>query len=273
MSEGAVESGQGAEQQFDSPPVAPDSQGGGESINPAWNDLLSIVPSQLHSQVTPHLKKWDSNFQTKLNEVHSQYEGYKPYLENQIDPERINYALQMLEAIDARPMDVIEALNQYVDQAGLRPQEQEQGLSTGEEEPPGDFLQHPEFQKMQQMLNTMAQYMVQQNQATQDSQYDQELADEIEQLQQTHGEFDVDWVLTKALQAANNGGSIDSLEPFVKEYRAFEQNVIANSRRPGPRVLPSGGRAPDNQVDPKQLDDQGRRSLVAQMLQAAHQDS
>jgi hypothetical protein len=270
MSEGAVE-GQGTET-----PVAGSEQveQSGTGINPAWNDLLSIVPSQLHSQVTPHLKKWDQNFQTKLNEVHSQYAGYKPYLENQVEPDRINYALQMLEAIDQRPMDVINALNQYVDQAGLRPEEvAEQGQVDENEEPSGDFTQHPEFQKMQQMVNTMVEFLVQQQQTQQDSQYDQELSSELEQLKETHGEFDEDWVLTKALQAANAGQEVGSLEPYVQQYRQFEQGLIANSRRPGPRILSPGGVAPDNQVDPKTLDDKGRRTLVAQMLESAARES
>lgn len=253
-------------------------QGGG--LNPAWNELLEVVPSQLHSLVTPHLTKWDQNFQTKINEVHSKYAPYKDFADNGVEAEQIQYAMQMLEAIDQRPVDVIKALTDYAKQAGLwqeeTPQNQGQQQQQGqvdETEIPSDFMQHPEFQKMQQMVTTMAQQLVQQNEIKTQQEEDRKLRSELDTLKEQHGEFDEDWVLTKAIQMANAGKNVTSLEPFVKQYREFEQGILAKSRQPGPKVMSPAGMAPDNQVNLKELDDKGRRGLVTQMLQAAAQQS
>src|SRR6266496_4647872 len=92
--------------------VAPET-GGSDSINPAWNDLLEVVPSQLHSLVTPYLQKWDKNYQEGINKVHSQYEPYKSYIDNEIQPGQIDYALQLMQAIESRPAEVIKALQEW----------------------------------------------------------------------------------------------------------------------------------------------------------------
>lgn len=242
----------------------------GSGLNPAWNDLLEVVPSQLHSQVTPHLEKWDRNYQESLNKVHSQYDPYQPYVDNNIAPDQINYALQLMQAIEARPAEVIKALQEY---AGLTKQEatqvqaEQQGQVDAETEVP-DFINHPEFQKMNKMVETMAQLLVQRNLTEQQSQEDQQLSAELEALHQSKGEFDEEWVLTRALNHPN-----ESLEKHVDAYKEFVNGIISNTRKPGPRILSAGGIAPNNQLDPKTLDDKERRGLVAQMLQAAAQNN
>lgn len=255
-------------------PVAESTEDQGGGLNPAWNDLLAVVPSQLHSQVTPYLSKWDQNFQTKINEVHSKYAPYKDYVDNEVSADQINYALQMIQAIDQRPVDVIKALTDYAKNAGLWQEEkQEQQGQVDETEIPNEFTQHPEFQKMQQMVQTMAQQLVQQTEMKQAQEEDQKLQTEIASLKTQYGEFDEDWVLTKAIQMANAGKPVNSLEPFVKQYQEFEKSILAKSRQPGPKVMSPAGMAPDSQIKVSELDDKGRRDLVGQMLQAAAQQS
>lgn len=259
------EAGQDTTQETEETSVASE-QTGGSSLNPAWNDLLSVVPEMLHSQVTPHLEKWDKNYQDGINKVHSQYEPYKPYLEGNIAPDQINYALQLMNAIEERPADVISALQEY---AGIQSGEgtEEQGQVEESEIP--EFMDHPEFQKISKMVETMAQLMVQQNYSQQESQEDAALSAELDELHTKFGDYDEEWVLTRA---ANNPNV--PLAKHVEAYKEFETRIRTESRRPpGPKVLGAGGIAPDNQVEVNKLDDKGRRNLVAQMLQSAAQNN
>lgn len=264
--------GQGSETGTEEVSVAPEiNQEGGDSTNPAWSELLDIIPSQLHSQVTPHLSKWDRNYQDGINKVHSQYEAYKPYAEKQIAPDQINYALQVAQAIETNPQKVLSALQEFlgIEQA---PQKEEQG-QTDEDEIPAEFVNHPEFQSMRQMVETMAQLMVQQNQSQQASKEDEMLATELASLKETYGEYDEEWVLTKAL-ALQQAGQEATLEDVVKKYKEFESNLLSKARQPGPKILPAGGVAPDNQAGkPSQLGDSERKKYVAQILAAANQQN
>lgn len=243
------------------------------SLNPAWNDLLAVVPEQLHSQVTPHLQKWDQNYQKSLSEVHSQYAPYKDYLDNEIAPEQINYALQVIKAIETQPQTVMSALKEYAKANGISLEEAKEELSSEQGQVdetgiPEELLKHPAIMQMQNQLQVMAQYLVQQNEATQSQQEDAKLAKELEDLTQTHGDFDEEWVLTKAM---NNPKM--SLEDCVKAYKDFETSIIAKQRQPGPKVLGAGGMAPDNSADVKAMSPSERRSYMVKMLQAAAQQN
>lgn len=274
--EDEVTTGQDNGQGTDNAPVAgaeETQQGGGSNINPAWNDLLGVVPQMLHSQVTPHLEKWDRNYQESLNKVHSQYAPYKPFLEGGINPDQINYALQLVNAIDERPADVIQALQEYAGLTEEQAQQVQQGASGQqgqvEETEVPEWLNHPEFKGMKQMVETMARLMVQQNYSQQEQMEDQMLSDELDSLHEQFGDYDEEWVLTRA---ANNPNV--PLEEHVKAYQEFVTQIRTESRRPpGPRVMGAGGVAPDNQVDMSKLDGKGRRAMISQMLQGAAQQN
>lgn len=241
-----------------------ESQGTGGNINPAWNDLLGLIPQQLHSQITPHLQSWDKNYQESIGKVHSQYEPYKPYLEGGIQPDQINYGLQLLDAVENRPEEVLQALQQYY---GQEEQPQEQGLEPNEQNN-GDFLQNPEFQRVNEMVNTMARLLVQQNMDQQSAQEDEQLEQEFEAAREEHGDFDENWVMAQIL--ANPELSINDA---AAQYKEFVQGILQSNNRPGPRVLGPGGGTPNQGVSPSDLDDKGRRDLVAQMLANAQNQS
>lgn len=243
-----------------------EDQGTG-GINPAWNPLLESLPAGLHSQITPHLTKWDQNFQNKIQEVHSQYEPYKPFLENQVQPDQINYALSILQAIEESPQDVMNALKAYIgEEDDTEQQGQLEDSGNGPEQP--EWLNHPEYKRMEDMVNTMAQLLVQQRESEANSQIDSELDAEFTAAQEKHGDFDEEWVLTKMY---NNPDL--SVEQAVEAYKEFEQGILAKNRKPGPPVLGAGGSVPNPDYSPGKLDSKDRKGLVAQMLaQAAQQN-
>ena len=266
MPEDEIE-GQGLEgQEIETPPVAEGSEGG-SGINPAWNEMLEVLPSSLHSLVTPHLQKWDQNYQQGINKVHSEYEPYKPFLEQKIPVDQLNYGLQLMQAIEERPQDVIAALQKAMGVEEPPKANEPNTDEQGQFDENADFLNHPEVKRMQEMVQTMAQLFVQQSQTQQEVEEDQKLSAELDQLHASKGDFDEEWVLTKAAIYPDQ-----PLEKFVDAYLEFEKGIIQKQRQPGPRVIGAGGGAPNNQVDMKKLDDSGRRQIVAQMLaQAAQQ--
>lgn len=249
-------------------PAGGDQQQNDTGINPAWNDLLSSVPAGLHSQITPHLTKWDQNFQSKIGEVHSQYEPYKPFIENQVAPDQINYALGILNAIEERPQEVLQALQAYMGLDIPDEQGQNQNLPPQDNGPSDqpDWVNHPEFQRMNEMVNTMAQLLVQQRESEANAQYDSQLESDLSAAKDKFGDYDEEWVLTKLL---NNPDM--SVEKAVESFKEFENGILSRHRQPGPPVLPAGGSVPNPSFDPTKLGDKDRRATVAQMLQQAAQ--
>lgn len=241
-----------------------------DSIHPAWNDMLEALPSSLHSIVTPHLRQRDKSYQDGINKVHSQYEAYKPYVDNQIGRDKIDYALQIMEAVETRPAEMIKALQAYT---GMSKEEATKVVADNAEEPgqvetelPEELLNHPKFQEMQTMIQTVAQHLVSQKQTEEQSKQDQELAEELETLKQTHGEYDEEYVLTWAMAHPDK-----TLDDAVKAYKEkIQEAVIASRRPPAPKVLGQGGGTVDNQITQSDLvDPKARKALVQQMLAAS----
>lgn len=248
----------------------PDNSGEGTNINPAWNDLLGVVPSQLHSQVIPHLQQWDKNYQDGMGKVHSEYEpfkAYQPFVDNQIDPEQLAYGLQILDAVQNRPQEVLEALQSVYGQQQELEDPQGSDLEQGQE-PSVDIFSDPRMQQIQDMVTTMAQHLVQQNNSQSEAQADQELEQEFAQAKEQHGDFDENWVMAQIL-----AGQYESVGEAAQAYQNFVKDVIANHNRPGPKVLSAGGQVPNQPVKPGDMSDKDRRATVMQMLQNAANQS
>lgn len=245
------------------------SQEENTGINPAWNDLLQAIPSQLHSQVTPHLTQWDKNYQEGIGKVHSEYEAWKPFQEQGISPDQVNYGLQLLEAIESRPQEIYDALKNYLqieDESGQ--EEIDPSQEQGQQSTPIDITSIPEFQQMRQMTEAMAELLVQQNSQQTEAQADQELEQEFASAKQELGDFDEKWVMVQMLADDNL-----TLKDAVGQYQQFVKEILTNANRPGPRVLPGGGSALQSTADPSKLEPKDRRNLVADMLQAAAQQN
>jgi ribosomal protein S13 len=265
--------GQGSAPESQGNPVAPPSNDGGQQqdstggINPAWNDLLGVVPSQLHSQVTPHLQKWDQNYQQSIDKVHSQYEPWKGIIDQGVNPEDVEFSLGLLNAISSNPQEVLNALQEWVAaENGEEFQPEQQGqFNQNPQSPEYDITQHPAYQELYGVVESMAQILMGQKEQEQQTLQDQELEQELTTLRETYGDFDEDYVLGVAL---NTGGD---LEAAVKKDIERQQSILSGKRPPGPPVLGSGGASPNTNVDVTKLGSKDTRNLVANMLQQAAQ--
>src|SRR5215510_10893077 len=103
--------GQGFDSGTGYTPQGPEATG----INPAWNELLSQIPEDKYSEVTPILDKWDKGVQQRFKSVHDQYAPYKPFMDSGIGTEDINFALGLLNAVQTEPDKVMKALQEWQD--------------------------------------------------------------------------------------------------------------------------------------------------------------
>src|SRR5687768_4365671 len=92
----------------------PDAGDNTPGPNPAWNDVLSVLPEQFHQVVTPHFQKWDQEAQSRIESINSQlkqFENYKPFAEHGITSDEIEQGLRLMYEINNNPQNVYNALN------------------------------------------------------------------------------------------------------------------------------------------------------------------
>lgn len=243
--------------------------------NPAWNSLLDKLPSEFHSIIEPDLREWDKNFITKTQEVQSRYEPYQDLIDNEIDPEQISNALQVLAMIETDPRAFHTQMGEfYKDQWGQGQQEVSQddpnaqfsldGDDGGQE--PLDITKHPKFQELSQNQEALATYLAQQIQQQKEAEADAEVAADEERLRKEYGDFNEEFVFSYAMQQECD------LEEAVKAYKELENKIRTQPRASDsapPVFAPSGG-VPSSQPSPGQLSDRETRKLVAEMAARAH---
>lgn len=244
------------------------NEGGEISINPAWNDLLGVIPEDLHEQVTPHLQNWDRGVQDRFQQVQSEWQDYGFLKENNITPDDTRIALGILRAVQEDPESVYNSLAETYGFGGETVTEENPGTDQGGAE---GFSLPPEISKrlesLQSGYDAMAQILLQKQQEEEQQKQDADLQNEIDGLKKQHGNFDESYVLAYM----NNGMSG---EDAVKAYQNMVERIQTENARPKPPVLlgSSGGGVPgEKPIDPTKLNSQQTKSLVADFLRAHQQ--
>jgi hypothetical protein len=241
--------------------------------NPAWNDVLSVIPPEYHQQVTPHFQQWDQAAQTRIESVNNQFKDYQPFVENGISPQDLEQGLQLMYQINSNPQGVYNALAEAYGFAAQQANSNSQAAD-GEEEVDG--YQDPRYdeiaalqQRQQEGLDLIAQTLLQQEQAKLDAQAEAEIDSELNALKKQHPGISEEFALSLMVNGfdANQVG---------ERWAAMTQGILQQNPRPfAPNVLGSNGGGtglPSQAIDPKKLSGQQTRSLVEQMVRAQMAD-
>lgn len=240
----------------------------GNSGNPAWAPFLEVLPTSLHPTVTPVLQEWDRGVQQRFQEIHSEYEPYKPYqqfIDNEVDPEAIEVAMGIFAQLDENPRAIYDALVQtFGEEWGLNQQQAADPSLDPSYESYGETPKDPRIDALEQGFQQLAQTLLnerqQQEQTQLDAQQDSALDQELSALKATHGDFNETIVLGLMLSGRTG-------EQAVAEYLSDRNNALASAQRPpAPSILSAGGVQSVSQ-DVRKLDGKDTRALVAQMLQ------
>lgn len=237
-------------------------QGDAPGPNPAWNDVLSVIPAEYHEKITPHFQQWDQSAQQRIEQVNSRvkdFEPYQPFVEHGIDPSELENGLRLLYEINNNPQGVWDALGKAYNLAG------ESGGAGASGEDPEPQYQDPRFGDLQQGLELVSQIVLNEQQAKVAAQADVELDRELSDLKSKHGDYDERYVLAM-MQSGMSG------EQAIQSYQGLRNNLLQNNPRPfAPNVMGSSGGGtgyPSQAIDPTKLSPKDTRSLVAQMLAA-----
>lgn len=273
MSESIPESGQGNL----GGGTQPEPTSGG---NPAWGELLSVIPEELHSQVTPHLQKWDQGVQQRFQQVQSKYKPYEDFASNGVTPEAIQTALSLAQMLETNPQYLYEQIGQHF---GFVNPESSQGTPTDQGQDNlyeglspelAQYLQarDAEMEQMRQAAANMAQILLHQHQSTQEEAEDAEVEQMYQQIEQT------DPIFAQLNQDGAAEPYINSLlmaglspEEALQRFHQFVDTTLKVAGRPGsPRILgPGNGMIPGQGIDIKKATPQQARQAVAAMIAQA----
>lgn len=247
------------------------SQGTGtnEGGNPAWNEILGVLPDSLHSTVRPALEKWDTNYREGISKVQSQYEPYKEILDSGIEPQNLQYALALLDKIENDPRAIYDALAEHNGWAENGGQGQPNSEIDPNEYDPENLPEDPRLLRAEQLAEAVAEYTMQQHQQQTEAEEDAALEQHISSLKEQHGIDENDETVDEFVMGLMLAGV--PAEKAFEKYTALTQTVSTRPRAndSAPVVLGGGG-VPSTAIPRDQIrDPKARRALVAQMLEQA----
>jgi hypothetical protein len=256
----------------------PDEGNNAPGPNPAWNDVLSILPEQFHPVVTPKFQEWDNAANTRIESLNStlkEYEAYKPFVEHGISADELEQGVRLLFEINNNPQGVYEALaNAYNLGQSANPPVAAGTANNEEPETPFDAANLPPevMEKLNQhdgLLQAVSQIVLNDAQAKQAANDDLALEKELKDTAEKLGieNYDEDYILTKMLNNA-------SAEEAFKSYQAMVQRLTPQPFAPSVIGGNNGGTGlPSNAIDPTKLSGKETRNLVAEMLAKAAQQN
>lgn len=260
-----------------------DAQIGGEAPqqsegNPAWEEVLGIIPKEFHSQITPRLQAWDQGVQQKfvsLNNTIKAYDGYKQFVDNRIAPAELDAAYKVFQRMNQQPLDFYNRLGDLLKQQGLLQQVQQQQAAQEDEEQ--QQFKDPRIDELLQQQRQFAENFQRQQAELQQQQQLQQFAQQVNsqvdsefgQLGQAIGGQVPDWLRMELIKRATF--MTDQQARPVSILEAFQdwQQVQAQARRVSnaPKVVPSGGGFPQQAPDPNALKSiDGRAAAVKDII-------
>lgn len=229
--------------------------------NPAWNDVLSVLPEQFHGVVTPHFEKWDQAANSRVESANSQlkqFENYKAFAEHGISSDEIEQGLRLIYEVNNNPQNVYDALAKAYNFG-------QAATPNGAETPDTETAQaDPRYDQLQNGLQLVSQIVLADAQAKQAAQADWALDKELTDLKEKHGEYNERYVLAMMQNGMSGEEAIQSFNELKNNFtqnRPFAPNILSTAS--------GGAGVPSNAIDPTKLSSKETKGLVAQMLEAA----
>jgi len=233
-------------------------EGGGQGAtgyNPAWAEALDGIPPEYHEKLTSVYKKWDDNVDNRFKEVHSKYGAWDPVINTVGDPQQVQWAMNMLNALEQNPREVYDRIGEYFRFNGQPdPRADEQGRQNQQVD---DDPYKDRFASLERQNQLLTDYLVQQREAQQKAEADQWLDSELTAAKKKHGDFDTDYVLA----LMQKGMSADEA---AQQFKSLQTKWGAPA--PAPLIMGPGGGIPNMNQDVRKMKDRDVSNLVAQML-------
>lgn len=242
---------------------------GAPGPNPAWNDVLGVIPEQYHSQVTPYFQQWDQSAQQRVEQANAQvkqFEPYKEFADHGIDPSELQQGLRLMYEINQNPRSVYDALAQAYNLGGVGNGEVE---DDDDDDRSQQQFQDPRFDQLQEGIELVSRIVLEDQNSKLAQQAEQELDNELNELRKKHGDFNEQFVL--AMMDVDMSG-----DEAVAAYKEFVNNLLQNNPRPfAPNILGNSGGGsglPSQAIDPTKMQPKDVRNLVAEMARLGTQD-
>jgi hypothetical protein len=268
------------------PEAQPNDQAGQQNSDghPAWNEILSEIPEELHGLIKPKLEAWDKGVQEKITGLHQEYEPFKELKAQGADVQAIENSLRFAQLFETDPEAVIRnAIQHYqleealADMLGVEYEDDEGDDDDYDEDDDDEEEEVPHWAKnLNRRLTAAEQRQLEREQAEEESRM-QEVIDQY--LEDLHEQFDEEGkpVFNDEFVLTLMASGVDGEEAVKQFYSYLGGNQAGNSTQTStsdtaPVVAGAGGSVGSGvPVDSKKFGDMERDEIDDYVAQAIAQ--
>lgn len=253
--------------------------------HPAWAEILNNIPAEYHPLVKPTLAKWDFGVTEKLESVRAEYEPYKKFIDNKVDPEFIENSIGLAISFREDPASVVaQAIEtfelDYVDSSEVQAQEQNNGNEDlgNTDMSLDDLEQDPRFKALLDTVQSLQETVQTREQSEQEKAEQDQLESTLKSLEEDAGSFDRLYVMALMAQGIDGPQAVkqyqDTINQAVESKLKADGVVIAGDKEEIPVVMNGSGDAgsasglPVEPVTMGDLTDGDVKKLVLEMIQS-----
>lgn len=252
--------------------------------HPAWAEILNNIPAEYHPLVKPVLAKWDSGVTEKLESVRAEYEPYKKFIDNKIDPSFIENSIGLAISFQEDPASVVaQAIEtfelDYVDSSEVQAQEPSGNEDLGNDDMSIDDLENdPRFKALMDTVTSLQEKVQDREQTEQEKAEQEQLETTLKALEDEAGSFDRLYVMALMAQGIDGTQAVkqyqDTINQAVESKLRADGVVTGGTQEEPPVVLNSSGDStsssglPVEPVELGDLTDGDVRKLVLEMIES-----
>jgi hypothetical protein len=230
----------------------PTIDSGSENINPSWQEILDVIPDNMHPLLIPKLKEWDDGVKEKVNKVKEEFSGLEPYkvlAEQGVPFDQIEYGLGLINALEANPQEVVaDAIKtfglDFVAKAAAEASTEQEPYEVPEGLEGFDITKHPDFIKMQETLNSLSGTVEAEKTAKEEAEATKAFEKSLDELQEKHkddGEFDRLFVSALMVNGYDGERAVKQYYDTVNQAAAKLAEKIVPTNTDVPIVLGGAG--------------------------------
>lgn len=243
------------------------SEGGYSSF---VQELLKDAPQEHLPILEPYIKKFDAGVTRRFQDLSSKYKHYEPL---GWDEETTQQMAEVYRVLNDEPERMLEALKEALELDDEEQNSLDDGGDTGQGLPgvPPEIAQ--QLQEQQQVLEALAQYVLNENSERTQAVEDQEFESYMGLLKKEYGDFDERYVTAMIANGLDGEAAVKQWQAAIQEE--INKALAATEGLP-PATLSSAGGGAVVQQEPQKLGSYSSkdiRQLIANVVGQANEAS
>ena len=222
--------------------VEEDSTDEPESGNPAWDELLDVLPKSLHGMVKPVLDKWQSGIDSEFEKI----APYRKFADADVNPQIIEASMDLARQVQSNPKAVYDELAQRYGWSAAQQivEEASENLEEAEEMDLFDDSESTsELKALKSELDALKSTITSQQEASEQEALSNQIEESLQSLGKEAGDFDQEAVVRRAMLLADDYPDADIAQLIQAGYEQYSGEVekMRSAIKKAPRV--AGGSA------------------------------